>query len=90
MHVMRGQEYIGPSVKAALDSMGMNASGQQRDVMLSKRELEVVRLFRVGHDDYGNCRAIAPQYQNNQHAEKYGDAQTRHRTRFRIVSIRAK
>jgi two-component system capsular synthesis response regulator RcsB len=48
MNVMRGQEYVGPSVKSALDSMGMSASGQQRDVVLSKRELEVVRLFVSG------------------------------------------
>ncbi|SAL44179.1 LuxR family transcriptional regulator [Caballeronia sordidicola] len=48
VHVMRGQEYIGPSVRIALDSMGLSASGQQRDVVLSKRELEVVRLFVSG------------------------------------------
>jgi two-component system, NarL family, captular synthesis response regulator RcsB len=48
IQVMRGKEYIGPSVQAALDSMGMSASGQQRDVVLSKRELEVVRLFVSG------------------------------------------
>ncbi|SOE80239.1 two component transcriptional regulator, LuxR family [Caballeronia arationis] len=48
VQVMRGQEYIGPSVQAALDSMGLSASGQQRDVVLSKRELEVVRLFVSG------------------------------------------
>ena len=48
VHVMRGQEYIGPSVRLALDSMGLSASGQQRDVVLSKRELEVVRLFVSG------------------------------------------
>ncbi len=48
-HVMRGQEYLGPSVKAALDSMGLGANGQQRrSVILSKRELEVVRLFVSG------------------------------------------
>jgi two-component system capsular synthesis response regulator RcsB len=46
---MRGQEYLGPSVKAALDSMGLGANGQQRrSVILSKRELEVVRLFVSG------------------------------------------
>jgi two-component system, NarL family, captular synthesis response regulator RcsB len=48
VQVMRGQEYIGPSVRVALDSMGLSASGQQRDVVLSKRELEVVRLFVSG------------------------------------------
>jgi two-component system, NarL family, captular synthesis response regulator RcsB len=48
VHVMRGQGYIGPSVRLALDSMGLSASGQQRDVVLSKRELEVVRLFVSG------------------------------------------
>ncbi|KMY85476.1 Two-component response regulator [Candidatus Paraburkholderia calva] len=47
-HVMRGQEYLGPSVKSALDSMGMGPSSQQRSVILSKRELEVVRLFVSG------------------------------------------
>ncbi|MDB5834576.1 MAG: LuxR family transcriptional regulator [Caballeronia sp.] len=48
VHTMRGQDYIGPSVRLALDSMGLSASGQQRDVVLSKRELEVVRLFVSG------------------------------------------
>lgn len=48
VHVMRGQGYIGPSVRLALDSMGLSASDQQRDVVLSKRELEVVRLFVSG------------------------------------------
>jgi two-component system capsular synthesis response regulator RcsB len=48
VHVMRGQEYIGPSVRLALDSMGLSASGQQRGLVLSKRELEVVRLFVSG------------------------------------------
>ncbi|KMZ11498.1 Two-component response regulator [Candidatus Burkholderia humilis] len=47
-HVMRGQAYLGPSVKATLDSMGMGANGQQHSVILSKRELEVVRLFVSG------------------------------------------
>jgi two-component system capsular synthesis response regulator RcsB len=46
--VMRGKEYVGPSVKKALDSMGLSESGLQRDVVLSKRELEVVRLFVSG------------------------------------------
>jgi two-component system capsular synthesis response regulator RcsB len=43
--------YIGrqfPTVRIALDSMGLSASGQQRDVVLSKRELEAVRLFVSG------------------------------------------
>jgi two-component system capsular synthesis response regulator RcsB len=44
-NMMRGREYIGPSVRVPLDSMGLSACGQQRDVVLSKRELEVVRLF---------------------------------------------
>jgi two-component system, NarL family, captular synthesis response regulator RcsB len=48
VHVMRGQGYIGPSVRLALDRMGLSASDQQRDVVLSKRELEVVRLFVSG------------------------------------------
>jgi two-component system capsular synthesis response regulator RcsB len=48
IQVTRGKEYIGPSIQAALDSMGISASGQQRDVVLSKRELEVVRLFVSG------------------------------------------
>ncbi|GGD87890.1 hypothetical protein GCM10010985_48080 [Caballeronia grimmiae] len=36
-HVMRGQEYLGPSVKAALDSMGIGASGQQRERAAARR-----------------------------------------------------
>ena len=33
---------------ARVDSMGLGANGQQRSVILSKRELEVVRLFVSG------------------------------------------
>jgi len=47
VRVMRGPEYIGPSVRLALDSMGLSASAQQH-VVLSKREPEVVRLFVSG------------------------------------------
>ena len=47
-HVSRKLEYIGPSVKASLDALRMNSGGKSDEVMLSKRELEVVRLFVSG------------------------------------------
>jgi two-component system capsular synthesis response regulator RcsB len=47
-HVSRHLEYMSPSVKAVLDTLRMNAGGKSDDVMLSKRELEVVRLFVSG------------------------------------------
>jgi len=62
VHVMRGQDYIGPSVRLALDSMGLSASGQQRYVGLSKRELEVVRLFVSGIASTEIARPLKSQF----------------------------
>jgi two-component system capsular synthesis response regulator RcsB len=47
-HVARSLEYMSPSVKASLDALRMNAGGKSDEVMLSRRELEVVRLFVSG------------------------------------------
>ncbi|RDK01692.1 response regulator [Paraburkholderia lacunae] len=47
-HVSRNLEYMSPLVKAALDTLRMNAGGKTDDAMLSRRELEVVRLFVSG------------------------------------------
>jgi two-component system capsular synthesis response regulator RcsB len=47
-HVSRHLEYMSPSVKAALDTLRMNSSGKSDEVILSRRELEVVRLFVSG------------------------------------------
>ena len=47
-HVSRNLEYMSPSVKASLDTLRMNAGGKNEEVMLSRRELEVVRLFVSG------------------------------------------
>ena len=47
-HVSRHLEYMSPSVKASLETLRMNAGGKTDEVMLSKRELEVVRLFVSG------------------------------------------
>jgi two-component system capsular synthesis response regulator RcsB len=47
-HVSRHIEYMSPSVKASLDTLRMNAGGKSDEVILSKRELEVVRLFVSG------------------------------------------
>lgn len=47
-YVSRNLEYMSPSVKAALDALRMNSGGKSDEVMLSKRELEVVRLFVSG------------------------------------------
>jgi two-component system capsular synthesis response regulator RcsB len=47
-HVSRNLEYMSPSVKASLDTLRMNAGGKSDEVILSKRELEVVRLFVSG------------------------------------------
>ena len=47
-HVSRHLEYLSPSVKASLDALRMNAGGKSDEVMLSRRELEVVRLFVSG------------------------------------------
>jgi two-component system capsular synthesis response regulator RcsB len=47
-HVSRNLEYMSPSAKAALDTLRMNSGGKSDEVMLSRRELEVVRLFVSG------------------------------------------
>ncbi|CAB3736616.1 response regulator [Paraburkholderia rhynchosiae] len=47
-HVSRNLDYLSPSVKASLDALRMNTGGKGEDVMLSRRELEVVRLFVSG------------------------------------------
>jgi two-component system capsular synthesis response regulator RcsB len=47
-HVSRRLEYMSPSVRASLDSLRINASGKTTEIMLSRRELEVVRLFVSG------------------------------------------
>ena len=47
-HVARNLEYMSPSVKASLGALRMNAGGKNVEVMLSRRELEVVRLFVSG------------------------------------------
>lgn len=47
-YVSRKLGYMSPSVKAALDALRMNAGGKADEVMLSRRELEVVRLFVSG------------------------------------------
>ena len=47
-HVSRRLAYMSPSVRAALDTLKMNAGGKNEEVILSKRELEVVRLFVSG------------------------------------------
>jgi len=47
-HVSRRKEYMSPSVRASLDTLRANASGKSGAVMLSRRELEVVRLFVSG------------------------------------------
>jgi len=47
-HVSRNIEYMSPQVRSALNSLRMNAGGKTDEVILSKRELEVVRLFALG------------------------------------------
>ncbi|HTR05588.1 MAG TPA: response regulator transcription factor [Paraburkholderia sp.] len=47
-HVSRNLEYMSPQVKVALDQLRINAGGKTDEVILSKRELEVVRLFVSG------------------------------------------
>jgi two-component system, NarL family, captular synthesis response regulator RcsB len=46
--VSRGIEYMSPQVKLALESLRLNSGGKTDEVILSKRELEVVRLFVSG------------------------------------------
>lgn len=47
-HVSRNLEYMSPQVKIALESLRINSGGKSEEVILSKRELEVVRLFVSG------------------------------------------
>ncbi|WP_322049266.1 response regulator transcription factor [Paraburkholderia sp. J67] len=47
-HVSRSLEYMSPQVKLALESLRINSGGKNDEVILSKRELEVVRLFVSG------------------------------------------
>jgi DNA-binding CsgD family transcriptional regulator len=47
-HVSRYLEYMSPSVKASLETFRMNAGGKTDEAILSKHELEVVRLFVSG------------------------------------------
>ena len=47
-HVSRDIEYMSPQVRVALDSLRINNGGKGDEVILSKRELEVVRLFVSG------------------------------------------
>jgi two-component system, NarL family, captular synthesis response regulator RcsB len=47
-HVSRNIEYMSPQVRAALESLRINSGGKNDEVILSKRELEVVRLFVSG------------------------------------------
>ncbi|HEY1609007.1 MAG TPA: response regulator [Paraburkholderia sp.] len=46
--VSRGLEYMSPQVRDALESLRINSGGRSDEVMLSRRELEVVRLFVSG------------------------------------------
>jgi len=47
-HVARGIEYMSPQVRVALESLRLYSGDKGDEVMLSKRELEVVRLFVSG------------------------------------------
>jgi two-component system, NarL family, captular synthesis response regulator RcsB len=47
-HVSRNLEYMSPQVKVALETLRINTGGKNEEVILSKRELEVVRLFVSG------------------------------------------
>jgi two-component system capsular synthesis response regulator RcsB len=47
-HVSRGLEYMSPQVRVALESLRINSGGKGDEVILSRRELEVVRLFVSG------------------------------------------
>jgi two-component system, NarL family, captular synthesis response regulator RcsB len=47
-HVVRDLPYASPSVRAALETLRIKAGGKTDDVTLSRRELEVVRLFVSG------------------------------------------
>ncbi|KXU89551.1 LuxR family transcriptional regulator [Paraburkholderia monticola] len=47
-HVGRRMSYMSPSVKVVLDGLRVNFAGRRDDSKLSRRELEVVRLFVSG------------------------------------------
>ena len=47
-HVGRRMRYMSPSVKAVFDGLRVNSAGKRDDSKLSRRELEVVRLFVSG------------------------------------------
>jgi two-component system capsular synthesis response regulator RcsB len=47
-HVGRRMSYLSPSVKMVLDGLRVNLAGRRDDSKLSRRELEVVRLFVSG------------------------------------------
>ena len=47
-HVGRRMGYMSPSVKAVLNGLRVNSAGKRDDSKLSRRELEVVRLFVSG------------------------------------------
>ncbi|NML31969.1 response regulator [Paraburkholderia antibiotica] len=47
-YVSRRMSYLSPSVKTALDALRVTSAGTREDAMLSRRELEVVRLFVSG------------------------------------------
>ncbi len=47
-HVNRNIEYMSPHVRVALDTLRLNSGGKTEEVILSRRELEVVRLFVSG------------------------------------------
>jgi two-component system capsular synthesis response regulator RcsB len=47
-HVIRDLPYASPSVRTALETLRIKAGGKTDDVLLSRRELEVVRLFVSG------------------------------------------
>lgn len=47
-HVSRGLGYMSPQVRDALESLRINGGGKSDEVILSNRELEVVRLFVSG------------------------------------------
>jgi two-component system capsular synthesis response regulator RcsB len=47
-HVSRNLGYMSPQVRVALETLRINSGGKTEEVMLSRRELEVVRLFVSG------------------------------------------
>ena len=52
VQVMRGKEYIGPSVQKALDSMGLSASGAAAGRGFVETRAGSGAAFRFRHDDY--------------------------------------